>query len=248
MRRPPRRRRLRSIDGISGYVLSSKRDPMRHRAFPILLLAALPASAHDVITTKITFDREIIRIIQARCASCHKQGGSAFSLMTYDDARPWAKAIQEEVLERRMPPWGAIKGFGDFRNDQALTPEQMELVADWVEGGAPEGEPGDLPQPPKPAAAPAPEKTGGALTLSGDTNLLRPMVLAGILPKKVDAKISFQITAELPDGRIEPLLWLQPFKPAYAHTFWFRAPLKLPKGTAIRGIPAGAAVVLLAAQ
>lgn len=221
---------------------------MRQRAFIIAFLVALPASSHDVITTKITFNREIVRIIQARCASCHKPGGSAFSLLTYDEARPWAKAMQEEVLERRMPPWGAIKGFGDFRNDQALTPEQMELVADWVEGGAPEGEPGDLPQPTKPVPAPPADKMGGALTLSGDTNLLLPMILAGIVPKKVEAKATFQITAELPDGRIEPLLWLQPFKPDYAHPFWFRTPLRLPKGTAIRGIPQGASIVLLPGQ
>ena len=115
------------------------------------LLAGLPgaASAHDVITTKITFDREIVRIIYARCAICHREGGSAFSITSYNDARPWAKAIQEEVLERRMPPWGAVKGFGDFRDDQALTPEQIELIGDWVEGGSPEGEPKDLPATPK---------------------------------------------------------------------------------------------------
>ena len=111
--------------------------------FPVALLAGLPGAAwgHDVITTKITFDREIIRIVQARCATCHREGGSAFSLMTYSEARPWAKAMQEEVLERRMPPWGAVKGFGEFRDDQALTPEQIELIADWVEGGAPKESP-----------------------------------------------------------------------------------------------------------
>mgnify|MGYP003333489681 CR=1 FL=1 len=98
-----------------------------------------------------------------------------------------------------------------------------------------------------PTAAPAPaaDKMTGALTLSGDTNLLKPMVLAGIFPKTVAPKTSFQITAELPDGRIEPLLWLQPFQPAYAHAFRYRTPLRLPKGTMIRGIPAGASVVLL---
>ena len=132
-----------------------------------MLTAALGGAAwgHDVITTKITFDREIVRIVQARCASCHREGGSAFSLTTYSEARPWAKAMQEEVLERRMPPWGAVKGFGDFRNDQALTPEQIELMADWVEGGAPEGEPKDLPEPPKwkaeEAAAKAPAHVAG---------------------------------------------------------------------------------------
>ena len=74
-------------------------------------------SAHDVISTKLTWSREVSRIIYKRCASCHHEGGSAFSLMTYEEARPWAKAIKEEVLERRMPPFGAVKGFGDFRDD-----------------------------------------------------------------------------------------------------------------------------------
>jgi len=73
------------------------------------------AQAHDIITTAITYDREIFRIMQARCFSCHHQDGLAFSLTTYTEARPWAEAIKEEVLGRTMPPWGAIKGFGDFR-------------------------------------------------------------------------------------------------------------------------------------
>ena len=64
----------------------------------------------------------------------------AFSLMTYADARPWAVAIKEEILRRRMPPWGAIKGFGEFRNDTALTPEEMERIVSWTDGGVPEGE------------------------------------------------------------------------------------------------------------
>src|SRR5437773_2744512 len=87
-------------------------------------------TAHDVITTPITFSREISRLVYSRCGSCHHEGGSAFSLMTYAEARPWAKAIKEEVLERRMPPWGAVKGFGEFRDDQGLTQEQIELLAD----------------------------------------------------------------------------------------------------------------------
>ena len=220
---------------------------MKLRAFSTVLFLALTgaASAHDVITTKITFDREIIRIVQARCASCHREGGSAFSLMTYSEARPWAKAMQEEVLERRMPPWGAVKGFGDFRNDEALTPEQIELVADWVEGGAPEGEPKDLPEPPK-AKPPAPEaKAPMPVAVGADYKLMRPLKLAGVWPKKVTPNASFQVTAELPDGSIQPLLWLQPFKPAYSHAFWFRNPLTLPRGTVIRGVDAGSTIELL---
>src|SRR5579863_3692483 len=147
--------------------------PMRPRRLAlgicsVVLGCALPAMGHDVITTKITWNREILRIIYSRCASCHRPGGSAFSLMKYDEGRPWAKAIQEEVLERRMPPWGAVKGFGDYRDDQALTPEQIELIGDWVEGGSPEGEPKDLPETPK-WTAPAPPPHGSVkLAVSGE--------------------------------------------------------------------------------
>ena len=230
---------------------------MKHKAvlliFSRAFLVGLASMAgvtwgHDVITTKITFDREIIRIVHARCESCHREGGSAFSLMTYDEARPWAKAMQEEVLERRMPPWGAVKGFGEFRDDQALTPEQIELVADWVEGGAPEGEPKDLPA--VSATAPPLPKSHASqqLMISGDYKLLNPIKLVGIQPQKVAPDLSFQITAELPDGSIQPLLWLQPFKPAYSHPFWFRSPLSLPRGTLIRGVPQMATVSLLLAH
>jgi len=216
------------------------------RTFPVAFVLVLSASAHDVITTKITWNREIIRIVQARCASCHRPDGSAFSLMTYNDGRPWAKAIQEEVLERRMPPWGAVKGFGEFRNDQALTPEQMELIADWVEGGAPEGEDKDLPQPAKADTAPVPPAPAPHhVPVSGDYKLTKPMKLSGLLLKKVAHGVSFQMTAERPDGSVEPLLWLQPFKPAYGHPFLFRTPVLLPAGSTIRGAPADAVVELL---
>ena len=62
------------------------------------------AQGHDIITTAITFDRDISRIVNTHCASCHHPGGMAFSLMTYAEARPWAVAIKEEILRRRMPP------------------------------------------------------------------------------------------------------------------------------------------------
>src|SRR5580700_3377055 len=112
----------------------------------VLVLAGLGvAEAHDVITTKITWSKEVSRLMFKRCASCHREGGSAFSLMTYEESRPWAKAIKEEVLERRMPPWEAVKGFGEFRDDRGLTQEELETISSWVEGGAPEGEPKYLP-------------------------------------------------------------------------------------------------------
>jgi hypothetical protein len=223
------------------------------KAVIILLSSGLSLPGHDVITTKITWNREIIRIVSARCLGCHKEGGKAFALTDYNQARPWAKAIQEEVLERRMPPWGAVKGFGEFRDDQALTPEQIEVIADWVEGGAPEGDEPDLPRPAPAsavaAAAPVAPKPGPTreVAVTGDYKLLRPYVLKGIFPKQVPAKSSFQVTAQLPDASIVPLLWLEPFRPAFSHIFWFKSPLKLPAGTVIRGVPAGVTIALLAA-
>src|SRR5579863_9315469 len=146
----------------------------------LILITAAAAPAHDIITTPITWDREISRIVYERCASCHHEGGQAFSLMTYAEARPWAVAIKEEVLERRMPPWGAVKGFGDFRDDQALTPEQLELIVDWEEGGAPEGEPKDLPPPAAQSAHAGPARPADQVMVSGDTKLSRPLTLAGL--------------------------------------------------------------------
>jgi hypothetical protein len=203
---------------------------------------------HDIITTPITFDREIKRIVDSRCASCHRPGGPAFSLMTYKDARPWAEAIKEEVLARRMPPWGAVKGFGDFRNDQALTPEQLELIVTWADGGVPEGEEKDLPPAPKlDSAAPgAPPK--GSIMVSGDFIVKSDFKLDGLWPQRVPAKASFQVTALLPDGSLEPLLWIQEYKPEWGHPFLLRTPLDLPKGSLIQGIPKDASVILLKAR
>lgn len=106
------------------------------------------SAAHIPITTKIMFDKEVIRILQRNCIACHRPGGAAFSLASYTDARPWAKAIEVEILEGRMPPWRPVKGFGDFANSPALTQQDTDLIVNWVENGVPEGDPKDLPKPP----------------------------------------------------------------------------------------------------
>jgi len=214
------------------------------------------AEAHDIVTTPVTWDREISRIFYSRCVACHREGGSAFSLMQYQEAFPWRTAIKEEVLERRMPPWGAVKGFGDFRNDQALTPEELELLTSWSQGGSPEGEEKDLPAKDKlnvmmkesvwfdagSEAAQSAHPPG--MAVKGDLKLVKPLKLDGLLAKSVPPG-SFQIIAELPDGRIEPLVWLDDYKEQFAHRFLFRAPLELPAGTVISGIPPGATIFLL---
>jgi mono/diheme cytochrome c family protein len=103
-----------------------------------LALSVESIAGHNPITTKVTWTREISPLLERRCISCHRPGGYAgFSLTTYDDARPWAVAIKEEVLSGSMPPWGAAPGIGHFANDRRLTRHEQELVAAWVDGGAP---------------------------------------------------------------------------------------------------------------
>ncbi len=214
----------------------------------VLLLMVPVAAGHDVITTKITFDREIIRLFDAHCNTCHREGGSAFSLATYQEARPWAKAIGEETLQRRMPPWGAVKGFGDFRNDQGLTPEQLELIVDWEEGGAPEGEPKDLPV----SEARFPEsglaiRPADEILVRGEVTLRDPVRLGGLWLNQAADGTSFQLTAELPDGSVYPLLWIQNYQMKFNHPFILRTPLDLPTGTALRGLPATVGLGLIPA-
>jgi len=215
------------------------------KAALLVLAFSFAAQAHDVITTKVTFDREIVRLLNAHCNSCHREGGTAFSLATYSAARPWAKAIEEEILTRRMPPWGAVKGFGDFRNDQGLTPEQLELIVDWEEGGAPEGEEKDLPPAPNFPEIAAVQHPASEIIVAGDLKLAQSVTLDGLWPVTVPDNAGFQITAELPDGSIESMLWLQNYKQSFGHPFLFRMPLELPAGTWVRGVPAGAKVALL---
>lgn len=214
----------------------------------ILLLGLLSVVwSHDVVTTSITWNREISRIFFDRCASCHNEKGTAFSMMTYAEGRPWAVSIKLEVLGRTMPPWGAVKGFGEFRNDQGLTQEQIELITAWVEGGVPEGNPKDLPARPKLVAQPSVGVRRNQITVSGELTLTKAFRLDGLLPEKVPPGVPLKITAKLPDGSIEPLLWLYEYKAAYKHVFLLKKPLTLPPGTIIRGVPQGASVILLPA-
>jgi hypothetical protein len=165
--------------------------------------------------------------------------------MTYQAARPWAAAIKEAVLRRQMPPWGAVKGFGEFRNDEALTSEQLELVTAWAEGGTPEGDPKDLPPAPKVWENPRLPDLQDALPVSGRVKLRHALVLDGLLPQNAPPHASIKILAQLPDGSLQPLLWLQNYDARYQHAFLLRSPLYLPPFTVIHGVPENASVVLI---
>src|SRR5579871_4725512 len=99
---------------------------------------------------QITFSKDIAPIFQQSCQNCHHPGTSApMSLMTYNDTRPWARSIKERVLRREMPPWHLDKtvGIRKYKNDISLSDNEIATIAKWVDNGAPQGNPADLPKP-----------------------------------------------------------------------------------------------------
>ncbi len=213
----------------------------------IALLGLMTTSLAHNPGAYLTWNRDISRVFYARCANCHHQGGTALSLMTYPEVQPHLTEIKEQVLGRRMPPWGAVKGFGNFRNDQGLTQEEIELVGDWIDQNAPKGNnPNLLPPLPKFPSKAAPfVKPSGALAATNESTLERDFTLDGLYPEKTGNVHSMRIVATFPGGHLEPLLWLYEYKDSTAHPFLLRSPILLPKGTVIRGIAPEAVVYLL---
>src|SRR6185312_6835157 len=116
-------------------------------AFSGLMVAALPATAADAPKTP-TFTRDVAPIFQQKCESCHRPDNMApMSLITYEDARPWAKSIAARVSSRQMPPWHIDKtvGIQKFKNDRSLSDAQIEKIVKWVDAGAPKGDAKDMP-------------------------------------------------------------------------------------------------------
>ncbi len=198
-----------------------------------MLLAVATASleAHDVITTKLTYTREISRILAARCLSCHG-ANSSIPLTTYEETRPWAVAIKEQVLSRTMPPWGAVKGFGHFSPDNGLSQEELLIISAWVIGGAPKGDPALLP---KATTTSLRQESvlANALTVNTSTRLASPLLLTALAPQPDSPVPDIKITATLPDGEIQPIVWLHGYQPAWHSTFRLASGLQLPTGTVI---------------
>jgi hypothetical protein len=97
-----------------------------------------------------TFAKDVAPIMFNKCASCHRPGEVApMSLLSYNDARPWASAIKQKVSTRAMPPWHADPAHGTFRNDLRLNDTEIDTIVRWVDGGAREGDPSALPALPK---------------------------------------------------------------------------------------------------
>ncbi len=218
----------------------------RFAAVLVLLVSASLLSAHTVISTKITWSREVSRIAYLHCASCHHDGSSSFSLMTYEEARPWAEAIKQQVIARRMPPWNAVKGFGEFKNDRGLTQEEIGIIANWVTGGAPEGNPAYMPARPDFAVkVDEAQNSGLQILVSGTLVTKNRLDVIGIEAKQVPPAGALQVIAQRPDGSVEPLVWLEQFNPRYTGTYYFQNVLRFPVGTKIQIMPPKGEVTLV---
>src|ERR1700733_6255840 len=98
---------------------------------------------------EVTFSKDVAPIFYKNCAACHRPDELApMSLLTYKDARPWARSIKDKVVTREMPPWGADPHYGQFSNDKRLSQDDVDTITAWVDQGAKEGDPKDLPQMP----------------------------------------------------------------------------------------------------
>jgi len=120
--------------------------------FSILFLLSALAFAAD--STKpvadATFSKDIAPILERSCQNCHRAGSIApMALLTYKDARPWARSIKEKVVRREMPPWHIDRNVGitKFKEDPSLTDGEIATISNWVDHGAPEGNPADMPPP-----------------------------------------------------------------------------------------------------
>jgi hypothetical protein len=217
-------------------------------------------SAHEPITTKVTFTKEVARIFQRSCWGCHSAGKfkAEIPLTTYEEARPWAKAIKEEVLEKRMPPYQAVKGYGSFQHDYILPQRDVELLVSWIEGGAPKGDVKNYP------------KAQNGWTLGQPDLLLQPEREAKLASGEgEDEVMCFSLPTGLKQARWLRAIDFQPGNGAVVYRAEFalenkatavckfidadedslgtwqpgQAPLQFPTGTA-RALPAGARIRL----
>jgi hypothetical protein len=132
----------RNVARGSGRVLSM--------AFAIMALAPTSrALAQDGTAAAVTFSKDVAPIFYRSCIGCHRSGQAApMSLVTFEDARPWARSIRMRVSNREMPPWhlDPTVGIKEYANDRSLPEEDIATIVAWVDGGAPQGNPADLPE------------------------------------------------------------------------------------------------------
>ncbi len=135
-------------DAIDAVLNGTKIDRPRTLSVGCTIFRDTVPTAHAG-QPKITYARDIAPILNKNCVVCHRTGEAApFALQTYRQARTWAAAVRDYTVRRIMPPWKAVPGAGDFHDARALSEFEIDRIAHWVDVGAPEGNPKDLPPAP----------------------------------------------------------------------------------------------------
>ncbi len=118
------------------------------RVFSISIAGCFLGVAALAASNNVTFNKDVLPVLQKNCQECHRPGEVApMSLLTYSDARPWAKALKAAVVTQKMPPWFADPQYGHFSNDRRLSAEEVAVISNWADNGAPEGDAKDKPAP-----------------------------------------------------------------------------------------------------
>ncbi len=96
----------------------------------------------------VTFTKDVQPIFQRACVQCHRPGSAApMPLLTYEEARPWARSIKDRIVKRQMPPWHLDRSIGEYLDDPSLSDDEIATIARWVDAGSPRGNPADAPPP-----------------------------------------------------------------------------------------------------
>jgi len=186
-------------------------------ATAIALAAHLPAPLHGAAAAP-TFSKDVAPIFYKHCVECHRANGMApMSIVTFDEARPWARAIKQKVVSREMPPWGADPTIGTFANDISLSSDDIATITAWVDAGGAEGSKADLPKAPvfyegwsigKPdyvfkMPVPVTVPADGALSytfVTIPTNLKQDIWIRGVELKPSDRRVVHHIVSHLVSG------------------------------------------------
>src|SRR5712691_13019830 len=201
-------------DGARAFQ-ASEGDEMR---VAVMTAAVLACASPAFSAGAPTFSKDVAPILFKSCVECHRPSAMApMSLMTYEDARPWARAIKQKVATRQMPPWGADPTVGKYSNDVSLKQAEIDTIAAWVDGGAPEGRRAELPAAPtfaegwsigkpdyifkmqKPFILPA-DGTVPYMYVSIPTNLKQDIWIKAVELKPTDRRVVHHIISNIVEG------------------------------------------------
>ncbi len=183
-------------------------------AFAFALGSAALLLAHEVEPSRFTYERDVLPILEKHCGDCHRGGGIApMSLLSYQQAFPWASSIKTEVLEGRMPPWLPEEGYGEFRDARSLTAEEIDALVDWASGGTPEGQ---LVEREAPSEA-------GAVAMHREPDLvLEPEAAVTVGAEEIEKNACVVLPTRLPEARRVAAFEFQPDNVAMVHDVTIR--------------------------